>query len=168
VPHPVQPHLDRPFRYPQPAGDRLLSEVLVVAEAQQLPVALVEAFEGGVEVGALHGRDDPLVVGALLGLDRRDRIGADAGVLAEGLVADDRRQPLLAAGAIAQRRAPAPGTEERVLGYVLGFARVVRVAIRRAQADAVGLGPLPAIIQTSTLSDRNADWSTLLSQKTVG
>jgi hypothetical protein len=163
----VQPDLDRPFRDAQPAGDRLLGEVLVVAESQQLPVALVEAFERGVEVGALDGRHDPLVVGALVVLDRRDRVGTDAGVLAEGLVADDRREPLLAAGDVAQGRAPAPGPKQSVLGDVLRFARIVRIAIRRAQADAVGLIPLPAVIQTSALSDRNADWSTLLSQKSL-
>ena len=74
-----------------------------------------------------------------------DRVGTDAGVLAKGLVADDRRQPLVAPRRLAQRRASAPGAKQGVLGYVLRLARILGVPISHAQTDPVCLTPLPAI-----------------------
>jgi hypothetical protein len=147
----VQPHLHGPLGDAEPAGDRRLGEVLVVAQPQQLPVALVEAVERGANVGPLDRVDDAIVVGSLLEIDDGDRVGANAGVLAEGLVADDRRQPLLATGVVAQGRAAAPGAKQGVLRYVLGLTRVARVAIGQTQADAMRFLPLPAITRIMIL-----------------
>jgi hypothetical protein len=72
-------------------------------------------------------------------------------VLAEGLVADDRRQPLVAALGIAQGRAPTPGAEQGILSYVFGFARVARVAIGQTKTDPVRLTPLPAVVVPATM-----------------
>lgn len=161
----MQPNLNRSFGYLQQLGDRGLRQILAVAQHQQLAVALVEAFERGVEVGPLDGGDHPLVVGALLRFNRGDRLGANAGTLAEGLVADDRRQPLVAALAFAQGRFAAPGTEQGVLGNVLGLARVAGVAIGDPKADPVGFPPLPTLAGIAAIGWWSVDFSKVLSQK---
>jgi hypothetical protein len=161
----VQSHLNRSLRYLQHLGDRGLRHVLSIAKHQQLAVALVEALAGGVEVGALDGGDHPLVVGTLLRLDRGDRLGADAGALAEGLVADDRRQPLVAALVLAQGRLAAPGAEQGVLGDVLGLARVAGVAIGDPKANPVCFPPLPTVAGTTAIGWWSVDFSKVLSQK---
>jgi hypothetical protein len=110
-----------------------------------------------VEIGQFDGRQHLLVLGSLAELDRRCRIGADPGVLAEGLVADDRRQPLIAAAGIAQGRAPTPGPEQGILSYVFGFARIARVAIGNSKTDPVRLTPLPVIVVPAAMPYRSAD-----------
>src|SRR4051794_1650811 len=99
----MEAHLDRAVGAPEPAGDPLLGQVLFVAQLDQLAVTLAEALERGVQVGALDRRDDLLVLGALPVLGRVDRIRTHPGVVAEGLIANDRAQPLLAPGAVAKR-----------------------------------------------------------------
>jgi len=111
VAQPVQPHLDRTVGKTEAARDRLLGEVLGVAQLDQLALTVVKAADRGVQVGALDRGDDLLVLRPLDALKRRDRIGTNSGVEAEGLVADDRRQPLLAPACFAQRRAAAPGPQ---------------------------------------------------------
>lgn len=148
---PVQAHLDGAVRQAQPPRDRLLGEILVVAEAQQLTVALVEALERGMEVGPLHRGDELLVLGTLFRLDLGNRVRSPARVLAEGLVADDRRQPLFAAAAVAQRGAAAPGSQQGVLSDVLGFAGIARVAVGEPNAEAMRLLPMPAFFGTRIL-----------------
>jgi hypothetical protein len=78
-------------------------------------------------------------------------------VLAEGLVADDRRQPLVAAVGVAQGGAPTPGAEQGILSYVFGFARIARVAIGQPQTDPVCLTPLPAVVVPATMLIRSVD-----------
>jgi hypothetical protein len=146
VAQPVQAHLDRAVRQAKAPGDRLLRQVLGVAQVQQLAVGLVEARDRGMEVGPLDGRDDLLVLGALRRLDLGDGIRTPASVLAEGLVADDRRQPLLATTRVAQRRASSPSPQQRVLSDVLGFSRVARVAEGEANAEPLRLVPVPAVV----------------------
>src|SRR4051794_19387564 len=158
---PVQPHLDRALRDAEPAGDRALGQVLLVAHLQQLALLLAQPVEGGVEVGELDRGKDLLVLLALPLLDRRGRVGPHAGVLAEGLVSDDRRQPLVAAVALAQGRAPTPGAEQSILGYVLGFARIARVAIRQTETDLLRFPPLPAIVVPVDMALWSADQTNL-------
>jgi len=98
-----------------------------------------------MQIGALDGRDELLVLDAFLRLDLGHRVGARAGVLPEGLVADDRGQPLLAAARIAQRRATSPRSQQRILGDVLRFAGIARVAVGEADAEPLRLLPLPAV-----------------------
>jgi hypothetical protein len=69
VAHPVQTHLDGAVGDPQPPRDRLLGQVLVVAQLDQLTVAIIEPFERRMQVGALDRGDDLLVLGALAALD---------------------------------------------------------------------------------------------------
>jgi hypothetical protein len=82
-------------------------------------------------------------------------------MLAEGLIADDRRQPLVAAIGIAQGRAPTPGPEQGILSYVLGFIPIARVAIRQPQTNPVCLTPLPAIVIPAAMPYRSADKTNL-------
>jgi hypothetical protein len=110
-----------------------------------------------VEVCQLDRREYLLVLGPLAELDRRGRIGAGPRVLAEGLVADDRRQPLVAGGGIAQGRTPTPGPEQGILSYVFRFARIARVAIGDSKTDPVRLTPLPAIVVPAAMPYRSAD-----------
>jgi hypothetical protein len=142
----VQPHLDRAFGDAEAGSDRPLGEILVVAHLQQLAVLLAEAAEGGTEVGKLDRGEDPRVLLALPLLEGRCQVRPQAGVLAKRLVADDRRQPLVATGGIAQGRAPTPGPEQGVLGYVLRLARIARVAVSEPETDPLRLTPLPAIV----------------------
>jgi hypothetical protein len=72
-------------------------------------------------------------------------------VLAEGLVADDRCQPLVAPVDIAQRRTATPGAEQGILSYVFGFAWIARVAIGKPKTDPVRLTPLPAVVVPATM-----------------
>jgi len=161
----MQSHLNRSFGYLQQLGDRGLRHVLSIAEHQQLAIALVEALESRVEVGALDRGHDLFVVGALLCLDRGDRLGPDSGALAESLVTDDRRQPLVAALALAQSRLAAPGPEQGVLGDVLGLARVAGVAIGDPKANPVCFPPLPTIAGITAIGWWSVDFSKVLSQK---
>jgi len=161
----VQSHLNRSFGYLQQLSDRGLRQVLAVAQHQQLAIALVEALESGMEVGALDGGDNLLVVGALLRFDRGDRLGTNAGTLAEGLVADDRRQPLVAALALAQSRFAAPGPEQGFLGDVLGLARVAGVAIGDPKADPVCFPPLPTIAKITAIGWWSVDFLKVLRRK---
>jgi hypothetical protein len=108
VANPVQTHLDGAIGDAEPPRDRLLGQILVIAKLEQLAVARVQPLQRRVQIGTLDGREDPLVLLALPALDRVDRVGANSGVLAERLVADDRRQPLLAPGVVTQRRASSP------------------------------------------------------------
>jgi len=78
-------------------------------------------------------------------------------VLAEGLVADDRRQPLVAALGVAQGRASTPSAEQGILSYVLGFARIARVAVGQPETDPVRLTPLPAVVVPATMLIRSVD-----------
>jgi hypothetical protein len=126
----VQSNLNRSLGYLQQLGDRRLRHVLAIAQLQQCAIALVEPLEGGVKIGALN---------------RGDRLRADTGTVAKGLVANDRRQPFVATFALAQSRLSAPGTEQGVLCDVLGFARVAGVAIGNPKADPVCFPPLPAV-----------------------
>ena len=157
----VQPHLHGPFRDAEPAGDRRLGQVLLVSHLQQPAVAFAEQLQRRVQVGELDRRQHLLVLGALAELDRRCRIGADPGVLAEGLVADDRRQPVVAAGGIAQGRAPTPGPEQGILSYVFGLARIARVAIGQSKTDPLCLTPLPAIVVPAAMPYRSVDRTNL-------
>lgn len=141
----MQANLNRSFGYLQKPRDRRLRQILAVAQHQQLAIALVEGCQRGVQVGSLDRGDDALVVGALESLGRGDRLGANAGTLAEGLVADDRRQPLVATLAFAQGRLAAPGAEQSILGDVLRLARIAGVAIGDPKANPVRFPPLPAI-----------------------
>ena len=125
----MQAHLNRAVGDPKPAGDRLLGQVLVVAELDQLAVPLAEALERSLQLGALDRGDDPLVFDPFARLNRGDRVRANPRMLPKGLVADDRRQPVVAAGVVTQRRATAPGSQQCVLSYVLSLARVVGIAI---------------------------------------
>ena len=118
----VEADLDRSFRDPEAEGDRRLGQVLGVAHLDDLAVAVAEPVERCVEVGPFDRCQDLLVSSPLVRLDRRDRVGADPGVNAEGLVADDRHQPLLPALGLAQRRLPPPGAKQGFLGDVLRFA----------------------------------------------
>jgi hypothetical protein len=161
----VQANLNRSFGYLQQLSDRGLRHVLSVAQHQQRSIALVEALESGMEVGALDGGNDLLVVGALLRFDRGDRLGTNAGTLTEGLVADDRRQPLVAALVLAQGRFTAPGTEQGVLGDVLGLARVAGVAIGDPKADPVCFPPLPTIAGIMAIGWWSVDFLKVLRQK---
>jgi hypothetical protein len=90
-------------------------------------------------------------------IECRCEVGTDARVLAKGLVADDRRQPLVAAPGIAQGRAPTPGPEQGILSYVLGFAAIVRVAISSPKTDPLCLTPLPAIVVPAAMPCRSID-----------
>src|SRR5690349_6033684 len=130
---------------------------VVVQRSEVQTVALAQQVECGVEVGQFDGGQHPLVLGSLAELDRGCRIGADPGVLAEGLVADDRGQPLVATAGIAQGRPPTPGPEQGILSYVFGFARIARVAIRHSKTDPVRLTPLPAIVVPAAMPYRSAD-----------
>src|ERR1700710_2492354 len=67
-------------------------------------------------------------------------------VMPEGLIADDRRQPLLAAARIAQGRTTTPGAEQGLLRDVLRLARVARVTVSQPQTNPLCLTPLPAIV----------------------
>jgi hypothetical protein len=153
----VQAHLHGPFRNPEPAGDRRLGQVLLVFHLQQAAVAVVEQLERGVQVGELDRGQYPLVLGALAELDQGCRIGTDPGVLAKRLVADDRRQPVVAAGRVAQGRAPTPGAKQGILSYVFGLARIARVAIRQSKTDPLCLTPLPAIVVPAAMPYWSAD-----------
>jgi hypothetical protein len=141
-----------------------VGEVLLVAQVEDLAVALAEALQRRVQVGELDRRQDPLVLGTLEQLDRLGgvgRVGADAGVLAEGLVADDRRQPEVAPLRLAQGRAPTPGPEKGILSYVLGLARIIRVAIGDSKTDPPCLSPLPAVVVPATMPIRSVDSTNL-------
>jgi hypothetical protein len=142
----MQLHFDRPLGDPEAGGDRGLGQVLLVAQGEQRALALGEACECRAEVGALDRRDDQFVVPRLELFDFVCRVGAGSRVVAEGLVADDRRQPLLAAAGIAQGRAATPGAEQGLLRDVLRLARVARVAVGQSQTDSLCLTPLPAIV----------------------
>jgi hypothetical protein len=98
-----------------------------------------------MKVGALDRSDDALVVGPFERFDRGDRLRADTGTMAEGFVADDRRQPFVAPSALAQGRLSAPGPEQGVLGDVLRLTRVAGIAIGDPEADLVCFPPLPTI-----------------------
>jgi hypothetical protein len=161
----VQSHLNRSFGYLQELGDRGLRQILSVAQHQQLAIALVEALESGVEIGALDSGDDLFVVGALLRFDRGDRLGADAGSLAKSLIANDRRQPLVAALALAQSRFAAPGPEQGILGDVLGLARAAGVAIGDSKADPMCFPPLPTIAGITAISWWSVDFLKVLRRK---
>src|ERR1700710_921938 len=82
-------------------------------------------------------------------------------VMPEGLVADDRRQPLLAAAGIAQGGATTPGAEQGLLRDVLRLARVARVAIGQPHADPLCLTPLPAIVTFVALVPLRVDAANL-------
>jgi len=104
-----------------------------------------------VQIGELDRGENLLILGALVELDRRCRIGPDPRVLPEGLVADDRRQPVVAAAGIAQGRATTPGSEQGILSYVFGLARIARVAIGDSKTDPLCLSPLPVIVVPATM-----------------
>ena len=161
----MQSHLNRSFGYLQQPGNRGLRHVFSITEHQQLAIAVVEALESRMEVGALDRGHDLFVIGALLRLNRGNRLGPNSGALAERLVADDRRQPLVAAFALAQSRFAAPGPEQGVLGDVLGFARVAGVAIGDPKANPVCFPPLPTIAGITAISWWNVDFSKVLRQK---
>lgn len=148
----MQAHLDGAVGQPESPRDRLLGEILVVAEVQKLAVAIVKAFERGVEVGPLHRGNQPLVLGALFFLDLGDGVRPHARVKAEGLVANDRPQPLFAAAGIAQGGAAPPGPQEGFLGDVLGLAGIARVTVRQAYTETVRLLPVPAVVVIRILS----------------
>jgi len=121
-----------------------------------------------VEIGALDRGDDALIVGPFEGLDRGDRLGADAGTVAESLVADDRRQPLVAAVALSQSRLSAPSAKQGVLGDVLSLARIIGVAIRDPETDSVRFPPLPAVAGVTALGCWSVDFSKVLKRKPNG
>jgi hypothetical protein len=98
----VEADLDRAVGDAEAAGDRLLGQVLFVAQLDQFAIALAEALERRMQVGPLDRGEDLLVLGALPVLGRVDRVGSHPRVVTEGLVADDRAQPLLAPGAVAK------------------------------------------------------------------
>ena len=147
----MQANLDGPVGDAETAGDRRLGQVLVVAQADQLPVTLVERLQRGVQVGPFDRRQHPLVVDALIALERVEQGGSLAAVLAEGLVADDRRQPRLAAIGIAQGRAALPGPQNGVVGDVLGLDPALRIAICESHANPANLVPVPAITRLAPL-----------------
>jgi len=145
-PRPVQLDFDRPLGNPQPGGDRGLGQILLVAQRKQRSLALGEVLQRRPQVGPLDRGDDQLLATRLDLFDLVCRIGARPRVVTEGLVADDRRQPLLAAAGIAQGRASTPGAEQGLLRDVLRLARVARVAVGQPQTNSLCLTPLPAIV----------------------
>lgn len=142
----MQTHLDGAVGQPESSCDRLLGEILVVAEMQKLAVALVKALERSMEVGPLHRGDQLLVLNALFCLDLGDGVRPHACVKAEGLVANDRPQPLFAAAGIAQRGAATPGSQESFLGDILGLAGIARVTVCQAHTETVSLLPVPTFV----------------------
>ena len=72
------------------AGDRLLGQVLVVAQPHQLPVTLVQARQRRVQVGAFDRGQDPIVVTCRRRRRSCRSAPAFCGELAQCLVADDR------------------------------------------------------------------------------
>jgi hypothetical protein len=142
----VQLDFDRALRNPQPGGDRGLGQILLVAQREQCPLALGEPFQRRPQVGSLDRRADQLLVFRFDLLDLVCGVGARPRVVAESLVADDRRQPLLAAAGVAQGRASTPGAEQGLLRDVLRLAGVARVAVGQPQTDSLCLTPLPAIV----------------------
>jgi len=99
----------------------------------------------------------PLVLLAFPAIHFVDRIGSHPRMMAKGLVADDRAEPLLAAGSVAQGGTTAPGPEQRILGDVLRLVGITRVVVGHAQAETVRLIPLPTVSLIRILNDRNVD-----------
>src|SRR3954469_15316710 len=158
---PVQPHLYGSLRDSEPAGDCRLGQILLVAQLQQLAVALAQGRHRRMQVGQLDRGQHLLVFLSLAELDRRRQVRPHPRVLAEGLVADDRRQPLVASVGVAQGRAPTPGSEQGILSYVFGFARIARVAIGQSKTDPLCLTPLPAVVVPVTMLNRSVDATNL-------
>jgi hypothetical protein len=142
----VQLDFDRALRDPEPGGDRGLGQILLVAQREQRPLALREPLQRRLQVGPFGGDEDQFLLARLDLFDLVCRIGARARVMAEGLVADDRRQPLLAAAGVAQGGATTPGAEQGLLRDVLRLARVARVTVGQPQTNSLCLTPLPAIV----------------------
>lgn len=145
-PRPVQLNFDRALRDPQPGGDRGLGQILLVAQREQRPLALGEVLQRRPQIGPLGRGDDQFLLPGLELFDFVCRVGARPRVVAEGLVADDRRQPLLAAAGVAQGRSTTPGAEQGLLRDVLRLARVARVTVGQPQTNSLCLTPLPAIV----------------------
>src|SRR6185312_13194554 len=119
------------------------------------------------EISPLDGGDDPLVVGAFLRFDCGDRLGSNTGALAKSLIADDRRQPLATPLALTQSGLAAPGSEQGVLGDVLGLARIAGVPIGNPEANPVRLPPFPTIAGIAA-SRRDVDFLKVLRPKPDG
>jgi hypothetical protein len=149
----VQADLDGPLGDAEPDRDRRLRQVLAIAQRQQLAVAPVQPQQGGLDVGPLDRVEDAVVLGPLEVFDRLAQVRPQPCAGAEGLVADDRRQPLVAPFGVAQGGAPAPGPQQGILGDVLGFAAIAGVAVGGPQADSLRLAPLPTVVVPSVLVD---------------
>jgi len=119
----------------------------------------LEPYDGltRVKIGPLDRGNDPLVLLTLPAIDLIDRVGPHPRVMAEGLVADDRAEPLLATSAVTEGGAATPSTEQRVLGDVLRLVGIAGVVIGHAQAETVRLIPLPTVSLIRILNDRNVD-----------
>lgn len=141
----MQSNLNRSFRYRKQAGNRRLRQIFAVAQHEELPVTGVQAAQSGLEIGSFDHVHRPVVVDRVESLHGGDRLRPNAGVVAKGLVADDRGQPLPAAADIAESSATPPGTQQCVLGYVLRLAWIARVAVGHSQAYLVRFAPLPSV-----------------------